>query len=371
MVAVSEIGWGKYRQYEGPFYRGKFGYTLPSNPRPEDMQMAVITATEGGHYDAWNGYDVCGWTSGLIQWCEGRGQYSVSDMLGAVAAYDRDLLFTVDQELIHEDLLFKPNEKGRYRFFFKDSRGEVDSQAEQQELFYAGGDGTQGSWKANNKMRAKAWAAAVSTVWENQEAQRIQVDYTAKRLRGFLLPYAKSVFDGMPDTDIARGVYAAYLSFAANNPTWANNSLQTAVKQRRQASAWTLDWVISILQELTFGPGIAIYPHRYDAIRPVLEKLYGLQLPDFSNELKLWSEATGIPAGITTAQLQRALIRLGYDLGPAKDDGKYGKKTTEAVLTLEQLSGIVPVQEQNGQVDQFTWPALQKALADKGLSMPA
>lgn len=370
MVAVNEIGWGKYRQFEGPYHKGKFGYVLPSAPRLEDMQMAVITATEGGHYDAWNGYDVCGWTSGLIQWCE-RNQYSVSDMLGEVAKFDRELLFSMNQELGHERLEFKPNAKGRYRFFFSDGRGEVDSQAEQQALFYAGGDGTQGSWSTATSLRAKAWAAAISTVWENKEAQHIQVEYTAKRLSGFLLPFAKSVFSAMPSTDTARGIYAAYLSFAANNPTWANKSLQTAVTQNPHISAWSSDWAVAILREMTFGPGVAIYPHRYEAIRPVLEQLYGMSLPDFSSELKAWTERTGIPAGITTARLQRALLALGYDLGPAKDDGKYGKKTTEAVLTLEQLSGIVPLSAQDGQVDQFTWPALQTALASKGLSLPA
>ncbi len=372
MVAVNEIGWGSYRQFSGPFYRGKYGYRLPDSPTPEEMQMAVITATEGGHYDAWNGYDVCGWTSGLIQWCEGRGQYSVSDMLGEVAKVDRGLLFSLNQEMGHEQLEFKPNAKGRYRFFFSDSRGEVDSQAEQQALFYAGGDGTQGSWNTVTSLRAKAWAAAISTVWENDKAQRVQVEYTTKRLAGFLLPFAKSVFTTKPDTDLANGMYAAYLSFAANNPTWANKSLMTAVTQNvKTLTPWTLDWAIAILKEMTFGPGVAIYPHRYNAIRPVLEKLYGMNLPDFADELNKWSYRTGIPEGITTVRLQRALISLGYDLGPKGADGVYGKKTTEAVLTLEQLSKQVPVEHQDGQVDQYTWPALQEELSRFGLSMPA
>ena len=370
MVTANEIGWGKYRQYSGPFYRGKFGYVLPSNPRPEDMQMAVITATEGGHYDAWNGYDVCGWTSGLIQWCE-RGQYSVSDMLGAVyEEVGADAIAAVEAFAKDCGLKFDLNKKGRYRFHFLDARGEVDSQKEQQQLFYVNGDGTQGSWTETTKLYAKHWAALISSVWENPEAQAVQVEYTAKRLTGFLLPFAKSVFAPMPQTDIARGLYAAYLSFAANNPTWANKSLTNATSTTL-ATPWTQGWAIDILKELTFGPGVAIYPHRYNAIRPVLEKLYGMNLPDFDTELKAWSTRTGIPAGITTVRLQRALLSLGYDLGPKGADGIYGKKTTEAVLTLEQLSGIVPQNNQDGQVDEHTWPALTKALADKGLSMPA
>jgi hypothetical protein len=370
MVAVSEIGWGKYRQFEGPYYKGKFGYVLPSSPNEADRQLAVITATEGGHYDAWNGYDICGWTSGLIQWCE-RNQYSVSDMLGAVCEYDEDIIKGVDDLGAEFGLKFEKNEKARYRFKFKDGRGEVDSLVEQNQLFYIHGDGTQGSWTPETSLYGKRWAAAISTVWENAEARRIQNEYTAKRLGGFMLPFAKSVFGAMPSTDLALGLMAAYLSFAANNPTWANKSLQTAVTQNPHISAWSSDWAVAILREMTFGPGVAIYPHRYEAIRPVLENLYGMNLPDMSADLQAWTERTGIPAGITTARLQRALLALGYDLGPAKDDGKYGKKTTEAVLTLEQTSGIVPLSAQDGQVDQFTWPALQAALASKGLSMPA
>lgn len=371
MVAVNEIGWGRYRNYEGPFYRGKFGYTLPPGARPADMQMAVITATEGGHFDAWNGYDVCGWTSGLIQWCE-RNQYSVSDMLGAVANVDRGLLYGVEQMAKDNDLRFAQNAKGRWRFFYNDKRGEVDSQVEQQQLFYIDGDGTQGSWNSVNTQYAKRWAAAISSVWEMQEARAAQVVYTTSRLGGFLLPYAKSVFSARPSTQLAEGLYAAYLSFAANNPTWANNSLTRAVQANSSLGAWTLDWSIAILKELTFGPGVVIYPHRFESIRPVLEKLYGMQLPDFAAELQAWSKSTGIPTDITTVRLQRGLLALGFDLGPAKDDGKYGKKTTEAVLTLEQQSGgLVPANKQDGVVDVWTYPALIAALQAKGLSLPA
>lgn len=371
MVTAAEIGWGKYRNYEGPFYRGKFGYTLPASPTEDEKVMAVITATEGGHFDAWNGYDTCGWTSGLIQWCE-KAQYSVSDMLGAVAeeagARGEPMLQTVDRMAVVSGVIFKRNAKGRWRFFFTDSRGEVDSLAEQLQLFYKHGDGTQGTWTDETRAYAKAWGAAISTVWENPVAQAVQTKFTAARLGGFMLSAAKQVFASAPDTDLARGLRAAYLSFAANNPTWANKSLATAVAQSAQLTAWSIDWVIAVLRELTFGPQVAIYPHRYDAIRPVLEALYGLSLPDFSAELKSWSAATGIPAGLTPKRLQEALGALGYDLGPKGADGVYGKKTREAVLTLEQLSGIVPVEHQDGMVDVYTWPALQEALNAKKLT---
>lgn len=371
MVTAAEIGWGKYKQYSGPFYRGKFSYTLPQNPTPADLTMAVITATEGGHYDAWNGYDVCGWTSGLIQWCE-RGQFSVSDMLGAVFVRDDSLLAPVLEVASSHGIGFglDGTAKLRYRFYFKDARGVVDSAAEQAQLFYIHGDGTPATWNAENTLYAKQWAAAISTVWENAVAREVQTKYTADRLRGFMLPYAKTVFSAAPQTALARGLRAAYLSFAANNPTRANNALQKAVQGNPQLAAWSLDWVIAILKEMTFGPQIAIYPHRYDAIRPVLEKLYGLILPDFSSELQAWKTDTGFKQAFTTKQLQRALIALGYDLGPAKDDGVFGKKSRDALLTFERLNGV-PEENQDGVPDVHTWPVLERVLDERGIGMPA
>lgn len=368
MVDAAKIGWGSYRQYEGPYHMGKCPFVLPAEPTAAQKQMAVITATEGGKFDAWNGYDVCGWTSGLIQWCEGRGQYSVSDMLGAVADVDRSLIRTVDDLADEFDFNFVRNNKGRYRFI-NDKWGEVDTDAEQKKLFFMGvGDGTKGSWNSISTTYAKRWAAAISTVWESSVAQDVQARYTADRLKNFLMPYAKSVFDQRPNTREAEGLYAGYLSFAANNPTWASTSLSAGVLDAKAAgiAPWTNDWVAFILRSLTFTPNVAIYPHRYDSIRPVLEKLYGLQLPDMAKELKAWTARTGIPAGVNTVEIQQALLKLGYDLGPKGADGVYGNKTKEAVLTFEQTSGLVPSPAWDGQVDEFTWPALQKKLEQLG-----
>ena len=57
MATPQEMGWGTYREYEGPFYRGKASFRLPVSPTESDQILAVITATEGGRWDAYNGYD--------------------------------------------------------------------------------------------------------------------------------------------------------------------------------------------------------------------------------------------------------------------------------------------------------------------------
>lgn len=365
MVLPAEIGWGSYRNFEGPWYKGKCPYKVPGSPSIEEQIMAVITATEGGKFDAFNGYDGCGWTSGIIQWIE-KGQFSVSDMLGDVIALRADLVAPTRKMADSAGYTFMKNGKGRYRFF--DHGNEVDTFDEQKKLFYVHGDGTKGTWDDGTKLYARQWAAAISTVWESPEAQSVQLQFTAARLSSFMQPYAKGIFASMPNSGLAHGLRAAYLSFAANNPTWANNALKVGVNGSK-AALWSMDWAVDIIRSLTFTPRVAIYPHRYDCIRPVLEQQYGMQLPDFSNDLKAWTASTGIPAGIDTRTLQRALISLGYDLGPAKDDGVYGEKTKAAVLTLEQLSGSVPVEAQDGMVDVYTFPALCAALEEKGLPL--
>jgi len=368
MVSAAAIGWGSYGAYEGPYHKGKCPYVLPGSPSEDEKVMAVITATEGGKFDAFNGYDSCGWTSGIIQWIE-KGQYSISDMMGVAAEKDAILVTSFLAMGLQYGLSFKRNAKGQWRLFFSDARGgEVNTYDEQKQLFYLHGDGTKGTWDDESKQYARKWAAAISTVWEDPTAQQAQLEFTTERLAWFMQPYAKGIFASMPDTDIARGVRAAYLSFAANNPTWANKALKVGVNST-SAAPWTMDWVVAVLKSLTFSPQVAIYPHRYDCIRPVLEQVYGLQLPDFSKELKTWSETTGIPAGLDTRTLQRALISLGYDLGPARDDGVYGEKTKAAVLVLESTSGIVPEQAQDGMVDVYTFPALCAALEAKGLPL--
>lgn len=364
MVSAASIGWGSYQQFEGPWYKGKCPYVLPGSPSEDEKVMAVITATEGGKFDAFNGYDSCGWTSGIIQWIE-KGQYSISDMMGNVILVNPALAepFTWRAEACGYTF---SNATGKYRF--NGPAGLVDTYAEQKQLFYVHGDGTKGTWDDGTKLYARQWAAAISSVWEDEVAQKVQLEFTAKRLGWFMQPYAKGIFESMPSTDIARGVRAAYLSFAANNPTWANKALKAGVNSTT-ATPWTMDWAIAVLKYLTFNPQVAIYPHRYDCIRPVLEQVYGLQLPDFAAELKAWSLKTGIPAGIATVDVQRALIKLGYDLGPAEDDGKYGDKTRAAVLVLEQTSGMVPKEAQDGMVDVYTFPALCAALEAKGLPL--
>lgn len=352
MTSVQEIGWGSYKQYEGPFYRGTASYSLGKTYTEEQRTMAVITATEGGHFDAINAYDRCILSSGLIQWCE-AGQYSVSDMLGAVAEAQGKVPKDLSDLIDGIGVEFKKNSRGRWRFFFKDSRGEVDRIEEQKQLFLLNSSGEKGTWDDASKAHAKAWAAAVANVFHDPVAQKAQVDYTVPRLTGFATKEAKDVLWGTTSSppagsgDWRAAGRAAYLSFAANLPTTASKSLLDYVAKAGRP-IWSKDWTVGMLKALTFAPNIAIYPARFNAIRPVLEKLYGIDLPDFSDELKKWNDANVInvpnysPTGMhTVVEVQTALMKLGYDLGPRGADGAFGTKTRDALITFQAVHGLL------------------------------
>jgi len=340
MIDPKSIKWSSYQQFEGPFFIGTQGYKLPEKPTLNDQILATITATEGGHWDAINMYDRCICTVGLIQWCEG-GQYSVSDMLGVVAQRDAALLWPLDGIMAQAGVTFAKNAKQRYRFVFNDTRGECDRTIEQQQLFLYKSTGQKGTWDEQSKNFAKLWAASLSTVFQAPAAIEAQRDYTVPRLYGFALPAALALFKE-PEakaSPVGLAFICAYLSFAANNPARADRSLQEALRtwDGSKGPKWSPRWLIHILEKLTFFSGVTIYPHRYNAIRPVLERFFGIDLPDHSEQLQ------GLLAPI---EIQSILVnQLHYDLGksgPKGDgvDGAWGGKSRAALMDFERRNGL-------------------------------
>jgi Putative peptidoglycan binding domain/Protein kinase domain len=365
MIKPSEVGWGKYGGFEGPHYRGSIPYVEPSNPTWEDKLVSTVTATEGGRLDGYNGYDRMIVSVGVIQWGE-AGQYSVSDLLGAVSKADPfGLSKALAPALSASDAVFKPNARGRWRFHFRDGRGEVDRVEEQRQLFLLHSDGHVGTWDDASRAHAKLWASCLVNVWQSKEACEAQIAYTAPKMMGFLMPAARTTLFG-PGTPAENegwpgALRAGYISFAANLPAVAAKMLAKAVATTNEAP-WSPSWCIAILRELTFGPGIAIYPHRYEKIRPVLERLFGVDLPDFAADLQAWEEAMGEAPGApvdTTVDVQRALLRLGYDLGPAGSDGIMGRLTREAIVQFQTQAGLEP----DGVIGKKTRTALARAAA--------
>jgi hypothetical protein len=363
MVNTASVSWGSYLQYEGPVYWGKEKFTRAQVDGESGRILYVITTTEGGAFDAYNGYDKCICTSGLIQWCDRAPWFLVTKLLGAVATEDVALVAPVVEFCSAHGYTFGKTAQGQWRFW--NEAGIVETTAQQQELYLGGSSGLRGQWTDIQREHAKEWAAACSSVWEQLPAQRVQVAYTVNRLLGFATPAAKIVLLKALEvgSSLSMAFRAAYLSFAANNPKKASDALGRAVDDI--GIRWTEEWLIDVLHHLTFDPGIAIYPHRYDMIRPVIEELYGIDLPDFSGALSAWMKQHNFGGQLEPRELQRALQELGYDIGPAGVDGIFGERTRQALRAFEQ-DVLVPTAYCDGYPDQYTIPRLETALKLKG-----
>lgn len=364
-VSPSDIRWGSYKSYEGPFFHGTRKFQLPPNPGENDLLLAVLTATEGGAANAINMYDRCILSVGYIQWCE-AAYFLTSKMLGAIASADPALLDPLKPALEASNAEFKKTARGGWRFHFKDSRSEVDTAVEQKALFLKTSSGLKGSWTGGSKEHAKLWAACMANVLAQDGADEVQVRYTAARMKSFAMPYSKRVLfedHPAPSTGWAGAMRAGFLSFAGNLPAVADKHLKIAL-QDAPGPRWSKDWCVHIFRELTFGPKITIYPHRYNAIRPVLEKLYGVDLPDMASELNLFRSQLnkddkadtnkGEPEFFRLEEVQQLLSDMGYDLGPAGVDGRMGPKTKDAIMTFQATHSLV--------ADGIVGPKTRKAL---------
>lgn len=349
-----EVGWSKYKKYEGPFTKGTAPYVLPENPTQDDFILGVATATEGGHWNAVNMYDRCVFSIGLIQWCE-AGYFLASELLGHIGAIDRSLLDPLVPAMKLAKASFGPNARGRWRFWFNDYRGEVDNIAEQRQLFLLDSDGTRGSWNPTSKEYAKLWAACAVNVLAQPETIRIQSKYTVRKKFGFAQPFARTVIERamlQPNNPVAQAFIAAYLSYAGNNPTWANTHLREAMSAT-SAPEFTIPWFTTVLYFLTFAPRVDIYPVRYEAVRKKLKQFYGLDLPGVDFLVK-----RDVGDFMSAEEVQHILLSLGYELGNygANHDGvdgviREGGKTWTAISEFQDLHAL---SGQGG--DKYGWP---------------
>lgn len=339
-IEKKHLRWASYSSYEGPAFYGCGGnpgrYVCPENPTQQDKILAVITATEGGSWNLVNLYDRCKCTVGLIQWCE-SGMYAVSDMLGfAVDHCGASILEPIRGPMERQGLRFRMSSRNKWRFHF--GINEVDTSAEQTKMFFLNASGKKGEWDAESREYVRDWAVGFANLYTNPCAIRAQRDFTVPRLGYFFtLAYGKGLVKAMPDTDIARAWQAAFMSFAANNPRWAEDNLKIA-DMGSQNTRWSLGWLVDCLTQWTHGPQCTIYPHRYNKIRPKLEAFYGIDLPDLAKDLS--SDILDAP------DIQSILVHgLGYDLGksgPAGDgvDGKWGGKSKAALTDFQRRRGL-------------------------------
>lgn len=298
MATPSDMNWGHYSSYEGVYYWGKRRWKLPADHGVLDEYVFVMSSSEGC-LDAMNLVDRCILSGGAIGWCDAYPQLSYTKLLGSVAEKHHDPTYlqrTLKPALDASGASFKKNASGQWRFFIGSQ--EVNTQELQRKLYFAGSSGKTGDWTGAQKAHAKLWAACCATVFEDADAQRIQIEYTKPKMMGFVTAYAKEVLfdDGDPklagaDMRLVKALRAVYVSFAGNNPTWANAAIKNASVRSRH-DKWSRAWCIDVMHDLTFLKGIKIYPDRYAKVAAVVDALYGIDLPKTAAGLR---EASSVP----------------------------------------------------------------------------
>lgn len=355
MATLEDIKIGKYKQFEGPVFWGSIPVTATGDDEGSKNLLVTVT-TEGAKWDAGQCYDACILTLGGIQFCEKF--FLCSSLLGAIAARDPDLLTLLQEELALYDASFT---KGR--FWHKGK--EVKTDADKRNLYFAGSSGLRGQWTDEQWNQASRILVACVNTLAQPEAIDVQRAHTVPRLKTYVHKEAYKVFFGGGEASegLIGAARAIMISYSANNPTLAYEAYLRTMKGSPDP-IWSLDWCIRLFEELAFGSGVVIYPGRYDKIRPVVEKLFGVNLPDYASQLKDWKAKMGskedeTPSLSTSSEIQEALIALGYDLGPAGADGKVGKKTTEAIMEFQKTRGLVV----DGRFGPKTRSELLKALS--------
>lgn len=340
-VTASQIKWGSYNIYEGPFFPGVTGFQMPESPDFEDKLLRTITATEGGTFDAINMYDSCILSVGLIQLCEKL--FKVSNMLGQCAQVDGTFIKeTLAQLPFGAD--FRKNARNQWRLVFLDGRGEVDN-PEQMRLMYLGGSsGQKGGYTDGQRQHAREVAAVFASLWDSPSMRASQVAHLKPTLTSYVMARSKAILFQDPEREgIAGALKAAVVSYAANIPATTDKLFYEAAQSPSWSSASDEDKFTLAMKALVFGSKVAIWPGRYKKIQPVLEKIFSVDLPtledlagvnDSPNEA---DDDLNTPGGI-----QRFLLGRGYDLGPAGADGIIGNKTRESIITYQCSKGLYP-----------------------------
>lgn len=302
-VTANDVKWGSYGNYEGPFFPGRLVYLTQYVETFMDKVLGVVSATEGSCYDAINMYDRCILSVGMIQYCE-AGQFFVTSLLGKCAEADPAAM-KLKLGTFPGGVEFKKNAAGIWRFY--KNTMEVNT-SDLQRLLYLGDSqvGTKGTWTQAAKDYAKAVAAWFANFWDYAPFRDIQKADVIRRMPGFLTTDANKILNQLSSNEVwEEALVAAYYSFAANLPTVASKSLISASQRPEWIGSDEEGRFYIALESLTFGPGIGIYPGRYEKIAPVLNHLFGVTAPLNANGLKM--HEVKVPAvAITDAERDTA-----------------------------------------------------------------
>lgn len=299
---LKKISWASYDKWEGPFFRGQVSYQ-PTGELPFWVKvLRVITATEGAHFDAINMYDRCVVSVGLVQLCDVASLFLSTQLLGRFSEVDGPLLQSWLDELPIKATVIKVGSS--YRLKMVGDHVVADKQ-DQEKLYLGGSTGLKGQWTPGEKDHAKRVAAVLAGILGEPKFQEAQMLHILPRLPRWLMPESnKALFSGeaskapvtyFPVDGWEGAMRAILMSFTANLPAVADKQ-RALVMAKPEWKNWnSRSRCVELAEQLTFGPKIAIYPQRYNAIRPVVEKLFGVDLPDFAEQLKTFVPEVPLP----------------------------------------------------------------------------
>lgn len=354
-----KILWGTYDGYEGPYVVGTDPYKADKQSTSVQKILQVICATEGGGFGDINMYDRCKLSAGLIQFCE-AGMFGVSNLLSYLFSQT-----SVNQETLLAKQRFNAYLRSRgYSFVYNSALGIrrftdlsnspptlVLTSESMDHLFFGGSSGSFGRWTEEQKLVARKFAEELSILLCTPEFKVLQTDYTSGKLYGYISKVVRDliVFDLATRDPVRQAFYAAYVSFAANNSVWAEQSVIFAYENSRpeqeDEAADPIVWYNYVIACMIYLNGVGIYPARWDSIRETISGLYDVDfLP--ASQMKALLQSMGILPDSTIDTLlsiervQTHLISFGFDLGPKGADGKWGPKSSQAMRVYQSQNNL-------------------------------
>jgi hypothetical protein len=283
MVTVSQIGWSRYHDREGPFFGGTI--KVPITNRTDsfaDRVLSLTAAAEGGHFNSINMYDSGLVSVGAIQFID-AGSLNVCNMLGAVVescGLDK-VLDSFRPALNVSNATFFRTSDNKWRFSVDGVT--VNTNALQKKLYFGDERGNLvGSYDSTKRQHAKIWAACFASVWEVPGAVQAQVNFTLPKLiNDFVWGQLKTdLFTGdQPENGWCGALRALLLAFAVNAPAIVVK--RYAMHRDNPEPFGTPKWCLNVMRGIVIGAGIDVWPARWIAKRNLVERMFGVKLPTY------------------------------------------------------------------------------------------
>ncbi len=328
------IKWGSYREFEGPYHFGNKRFLLNEKSDLLEKLIFITSATEGGTFNAVNMYDSCILTLGMIQYCEKVGL--VTRMLGGCASINFEKTNNFLKKL---PIPLTINDIGN-KWVLKDDDGKlINTPNEMRRVYFNNSSGLKDGWSQSQKDFSIEVCKVFSEILSDDDMITGQLNFTKTRLLSFISPKSRVIiFNNMSDNGWEGALKALFTSYSMNLPAVADRMLQKTMSENKWDKMSDKEKFMELSYNMIFNSNVDIWPHRYEKIKPHLEKIFSIEVPDIGDISSSFKNNK-----LSTIEgIQNFLIKKGYDLGPAGADGVMGNKTKEAIKAFQILNRLVP-----------------------------